>query len=139
MMKVPISAGGGLIILAVIGAWGVVLLRSNSRPSLLPVLAGCYQGPIALARRNVMLSKSGEMLSGNVKVVVSINLDKQGISFLPASKIVMNLTGNSGIEKRSGYPLLLRIADDHLSFSIPDENGPSVRFDRISCNSGDTQ
>jgi len=80
-----------------------------------------------------MVSKLGEMSSGNVKVVVAINLDKEGVSFLPVEKVIMNLAGNSGIEKRSGYPLLLRIADDHRSFLVPDENGPDFRFDRVSC------
>lgn len=132
-MKVPPIVGAGLIILAVIGIWGVILFRSNSRPRLLPELAGCYRGPTTLVRRVVSVSKSAEMSSEKVRVVVSINLDKEGISFLPVEKVVINLTGNSGIEKRSGYPLLLRIADDHRSFSVPDENGPDVRFDRVPC------
>lgn len=132
-MKIPPVVVGGLILLIVIGIWGVMFFRSNSRPNLLPDLAGCYRGPATLRRPGVRVSKLGEMSSENVKVVVSINLDKEGISFLPAEKIVMNLAGNSGIEKRSGYPLLLRIADDHRSFLVPDESGPDVRFDRVSC------
>jgi hypothetical protein len=133
-MKISPILGGGLILLTVIGIWGVIFFRSNSRPNFLPELAGCYRGPITLVRPEVKVSKSGEMSSENVKVIVSINLDKQGISFLPTEKIVMNLSGNSGIEKRLGYPLLLRIADDHRSFLVPDENGPDVRFDRVSCD-----
>lgn len=134
-MKISPVVGGGLILLIVVGIWGVIFLRSDSRPNLLPALAGCYRGPTTLLRPEVRVSKSGEMSSGNVRVVVSINLDKEGISFLPAEKIVMSLTGSSGIEKRSGYPLLLRISEDHRSFLVPDESGPDVRFDRVSCES----
>ena len=133
-MKISPTVGGGLILLIVIGIWGVILFRSNSRPNLLPDLVGCYRGPTTLLRPEVRINKKGEMSSGNVKVAISINLDKEGIAFLPAEKIVMNFASNSGIEKRSGYPLLLRIADDHRSFLVPDEGGPDVRFDRTSCD-----
>jgi hypothetical protein len=138
-MKISPIVGGGLILVTVIGIWGVIFFRSNSRPNLLPELAGCYRGPATLARRDVRISKSGEMSSGNVKVTISINLDKVGIAFLPTEKIVMNSVGDSGIVKRSGYPSLLRIADDHRSFLVPDENGPDVRFDRVACDNTSNQ
>jgi hypothetical protein len=132
-MRISPTVGGGLILLSIIGIWGVIFLRSNSRANLLPELAGCYHGPAALHRKEVLVKKSGEMSSGNVEVAVSIDLDKEGISFLPTEKILVNLAGNSGIEKHSGYPLLLRIADDHRSFLVPDESGPDVRFVRGPC------
>jgi hypothetical protein len=132
-MKISPAIGGGLILFSIIAIWAVILFRSNARPDLLPELAGCYRGPAALQGPEVRVSKSGEMSSGKMRVAVSINLDKVGISFLPDEKIVMNLAGGGGIETRSGHPLLLRIADDHRSFSIPDESGPDVRFDRVSC------
>jgi hypothetical protein len=138
-MKIPPVVGGGLVLLIVIGIWGVMFFRSNSRPNLLPELAGCYRGPATLVRREVRVRKSGEMSSGSVKVAISINLDKVGISFLPTEKIVMNLVGDSGIVMRSGYPSLLRIADDHRSFLVPDENGPDVRFDRVACDNTSNQ
>ena len=121
---------GAAIILVVIAASGVVIFQSSDRPDLLRAVVGCFRSSTAGGAMVVRINSNGEFITPLGQTTISVTEDKNGLSILPAKKVIAQ---DRGALITGGYPMLLRLSPDRRSFIVPGEDVPDVRFERTAC------